>query len=290
MASLGRRSITAPLALGAAALALGVLGAADARPATPGLAFTDMSGSVAQVARLSGAGRTRLTAGGLPGIQPSVENGGLLYARVLRPGQAEIREGRLPITGSRALNISPTWGPNAEETAYRNATNGKVYVTRPDGRQMTRVTPDGVTDADPAFSPDSRFLAVARRGPADAAFGITVLEIGSDMEQLAVIFSTRRVIENADSPSFSPDGARIAFARGGAIWTALSGGGGERRLTAGLPNAFSARDDNPSWSRDGHIYFERLTPGARGVVLRIPAGGGALERVVQAARDPDALP
>ncbi|MDR1077201.1 MAG: serine hydrolase [Propionibacteriaceae bacterium] len=62
------------------------------------------------------------------------------------------------------------------------------------------------------------------------------------------------------APAFSPDGRRLAFLRGGQIWSAPAAGGDPEQLTE-LPLGAGA----PLWSPDGRqIVFAALTPPAGG--------------------------
>jgi TolB protein len=75
-------------------------------------------------------------------------------------------------------------------------------------------------------------------------------------------------------PSWSPDGARIAFIRGdwtGAeLYVVRSDGTGLRRLTKNRVEDFT-----PAWSPDGkRILFTSIRSGRRGLMVTIPASGG----------------
>src|SRR3954451_12001699 len=73
----------------------------------------------------------------------------------------------------------------------------------------------------------------------------------------------RVVVKHADSPTWSPDGKRLAFVLKNAIWTARADGTDRRRvisLARGLPF-------DPAWSPDGKRiayvqYTETPRPGA----------------------------
>jgi Tol biopolymer transport system component/DNA-binding winged helix-turn-helix (wHTH) protein len=71
------------------------------------------------------------------------------------------------------------------------------------------------------------------------------------------------------SPSFSPDGSQIAYARGGEVYVKQIDGQGFLRLTNNPAN-----DATPAWSPDGrYIAFMRYAPEGNGVYLA-PAIGG----------------
>ncbi len=77
---------------------------------------------------------------------------------------------------------------------------------------------------------------------------------------------------DADQPAWSPRGRRIAFTRGGFVWTVRADGLDERRLAQGA---------HPAWSPDGkRLAFDRDDQ-----VITIRAAGGAA-RVAGAGTDP----
>ena len=84
----------------------------------------------------------------------------------------------------------------------------------------------------PAVSRDGRFVAVAR-SPADANAGAGPIVLYDAVGGRPV----RTLTTGADDglPSFSPDGRRVAFNRGGEIYTIATDGapGSERRVVAG---------------------------------------------------------
>ena len=112
----------------------------------------------------------------------------------------------------------------------------------------------------PSWSPDGRRLAFV-----SLALGRSGLYvIGADGSGLRIL--VRGAVE---SPTWSPDGGEIAFGRGGAIWAARVGDGGERRVTA--DGAL------PAWSPDGErIAFVGggVDPGDQELYVVRPDGGG----------------
>jgi TolB protein len=110
----------------------------------------------------------------------------------------------------------------------------------------------------PEWSPDGQRLLFAQSGAEPAG-----------LYTMAADGSGHRLVTTADvtQPSFSPDGNRIAFVRGDAVWTMASDGTGQRRLRAG-PRCARANDcvelDEPRWSPDGRVIAvraEQLTYG-----------------------------
>ena len=119
---------------------------------------------------------------------------------------------------------------------------------------LTQVTTDGLS-ASPAISPDGQWIAYGRRGPgADAAFADIFLRAFGDRTAVQLT----RDLGPVGFPSFSPDGASIAFCRTvgpGGIYVMGRMGGDVRRLTD--------RGFNPSWSPDGTelVYAHEMVYG-----------------------------
>ncbi len=137
----------------------------------------------------------------------------------------------------------------------------QLYVMDADGGHQHRLTPDKGAPAprsqlyyqiDPAWSPSGRQVAFSslRDGPSH----IFVVD--------AEGMKTRRLTSGDESdshPTWSPDGTRIAFARGapGVVEIMNADGTGAHRITAG-----AGAEADPSWSPDGRwIAYARKTPG-----------------------------
>jgi TolB protein len=87
------------------------------------------------------------------------------------------------------------------------------------------------------------------------------------------------------SPSWSPDGVRIAFVSGrdgfDQIWTMKADGSGMRRLTT--PRGL---DEQPAWSPDGRrIAFVRRSSDTRGAIYLINANGTGLRALTHEQGD-----
>ncbi len=167
------------------------------------------------------------------------------------------------------MQVAATWAPDGTSVMF-----AAVPVEAPDDWRIWRVDasgtsaelvstdcrpPDCLGETEPSYSSDGRRLAFVRTAPGPAGqrggsvLAIRDLETGRVSELRATAQPADRQILH---PSFSPDGASIAFAvasRGAmyedtasAIWRIEADGTALRRLT---PDALVAGD--PAWSPDG---------------------------------------
>ncbi|MEE3327518.1 MAG: hypothetical protein VX252_09295 [Myxococcota bacterium] len=129
------------------------------------------------------------------------------------------------------------------------AHGGRIFLaqSRGDGRDLLTTVEPG-WDRYVAWAPDGRSMLLPVH---DAGWNIWSLDLATR--------KIRKLTPNGDnrSPSFSPDGRRIAYMRGGeGVWVMNSDGSGQRQLTKR-----GHRDGTPAWSPDGRqIAYDHLQP------------------------------
>lgn len=156
--------------------------------------------------------------------------------------------GRRQLTDAPADDGAPAFAPDGTRLAFESNRDGnfEIYVMNADGTGVRRLTQDGGADRAPAWSPDGSTIAFvserAGRGRADLflmrADGALVRPLtsggqywtpqfspdgtmiaaqeGRDLYVITVATGARRRVtfdpQNGMSPTWSPDGARLAFA------------------------------------------------------------------------------
>jgi Tol biopolymer transport system component len=138
-------------------------------------------------------------------------------------------------------------------------------------------------DYGPQFSPDGRRIAFESwRSGTTKEIWLADADGSNPMQLTRVADDAETPSSAAGSPSWSPDGARLVYARveergtltSSNLWTIRADGGSSRRLTD---------DDSwkgpPVWSHDGRfIYYREDRPDGRDYA-RVPASGGPAERI-----------
>jgi len=168
----------------------------------------------------------------------------------------------LPPTAAATPTLAAASGKIAF-TSNRDG-NGEIYVMNADGSGQINLTNNPVHDDDPAWSPDgTRIAFTSARGydlVGNPTFEIYVMNAdGSGQTRLTN--NPGSYVEDR-SPTWSPDGTRIAFTRGGlygSIYAMNSNGSGQTELTGsptgGVPDY---EYYSPAWSPDGtRIAFTR---------------------------------
>jgi TolB protein len=121
-----------------------------------------------------------------------------------------------------------------------------IYVVRPNGTGLRRLTGIQASESQPAWSPDGRSIAYVRREPGSSVRELWLMRAdGSGQRRLTSLRAS------SFFPAWSPDGRKLAFASNVAgryydIYALTVGTKGVRRLTRTGTDAFE-----PAWSPDG---------------------------------------
>lgn len=126
----------------------------------------------------------------------------------------------------------------------RDTSNRDIYVMRPDGTSVKRMTTEAFTDREPAFSHDGTRIAFAS-DRTDLTMQIYIMKLPS----LEITQLTHRM-DGADQPAWSMDDKTIAFHSGASFYTIGIDGTNEKKWDEGpdLTNAFQ----HPTFTPDGN--------------------------------------
>ena len=171
-----------------------------------------------------------------------------------------------PIPAPRGANFGPSLSPDADEVAF-------LHSPRDDGRYDVWVGSTSADDAEQltntrdassiAWSPDGDWIAYVK------AWSEVTLE--GELMLIHPSGEDETLLTRGDTPTWAPDGSRIAFVHEEDIWTIGADGSDARRLIT--------NGESPSWSRDGDVIaFTREVPCGKPVcrerVFLVGAGGG----------------
>jgi Tol biopolymer transport system component/DNA-binding winged helix-turn-helix (wHTH) protein len=188
-------------------------------------------------------------------------------------------EGHEPPQRIEAAGLGAAWPATAlsrDRLAFvRIAVDTDVYRFQP-GRPTQSVLASSFLELETRFSPDGRRVAFASMRSGDTFRIWLAAADGSGAQQF-----TRGPGFEEGAPWWSPDGRRIAFDSLNDdwhfnVWTMDADGGVLHRLTTG-PGDQNA----PYWSSDGRWIYFSADQGAGRDIWRVPAAGGASQRVTE---------
>jgi dipeptidyl aminopeptidase/acylaminoacyl peptidase len=180
---------------------------------------------------------------------------------------------------------------------YLNQQRQHLYVFDLATRRLTNLTPGVYDEYLPAWSPDGKRLAFSsKRGPDPDRhdnYDLFLIDAQPGAQPRALLSTD--VPENAPNynsrPAWSPDGRRIAFVQGGPkeqlvyalhqLMVVDVAGGPARPLTAGLDR----NTTQPQWAPDGKSLYFLLEDDRAESLMRVPAAGGKLEKVLAGPRN-----
>jgi Tol biopolymer transport system component len=199
---------------------------------------------------------------GFPSLSPdgqsvaysSNQNGSYeIYVKQLAPGGGELQ-----LTNDGQHNLQPSWSPDGQRIAYHSRSRGGIWVISALGGAPKQITENG---ASPAWSPDGSLIAFQSGTPAEIFTARTIAP--STIWTVPAQGGTAKQITRPDypagghaSPSWSPDGKRIAFDVGDfiyvSVWSIAADGSDPKLITKG---------GDPLFSPDGYVYFTTIHGG-----------------------------
>ena len=193
----------------------------------------------------------------------------------------------LRLTFDPANDFGPVWSPDGQRIAFNRFTDECAIFIVPSlvgaARKLLTLGPNMVLGGIPtlAWSPDGKFIAFTYKDPKEEPSKIFLVSPDTSAKHALTSPSAENVGDF--NPAFSPDAQSIAFVRKisvessdkSDIYIVPITGGEPRRLT--FDNTSFA---GLTWSADGRdIIFSSSRAGASMSLWRIPASGGAAERV-----------
>lgn len=167
------------------------------------------------------------------------------------------------VSSSDRQAMSPTWAPDGRRLAYMEfaAGRGQLFVQdMATGERRAVATTGQALDFTPAFAPDGRTLAFSRATEDGTDIYTVNIKDNCCLQRLTV----GRFSDNL-SPTYSPDGQRIAFVstRAGLpqIYV-MAADGTDQQLFAPFDYGVTGSSNAPEWSPDGlSVAFHRDVAG-----------------------------
>jgi len=184
-----------------------------------------------------------------------------------------------------------------DEVGYLDARRDHLYLLDLSTRTPQVLVPGEYEELSPSWSPDGRSIAfVSRRRPdfdRTDNFDLYVIDakMGATPRQLTTFGGPDMHPDwGSRAPAWSPDGKQIAYVQGGPLALTYYAGqkvavvpvaGGPARVLTG---ALDRNVLSPTWSPDGSSVLFLLEDDRVYHLARVPAAGGAVERLVEGRR------
>ena len=192
------------------------------------------------------------------------------------------------VSSSDRQAMSPAWAPDGRRFAYMEFSAGHGQLFAQDlatGRRTPVVTTGSALDFTPAFSPDGRTLAFSRATEEGTDLYTVNIKDNCCLQRLTV----GRFSDNL-SPTYSPDGHRIAFVstRSGLPQVYLMAADGtDQQLFAPFDYGVTGSSNAPDWSPDGQsVAFHRDVGGTLQIFV-LDARTRAVRQLTSLGRNED---
>jgi Tol biopolymer transport system component len=129
-----------------------------------------------------------------------------------------------------AAGREPAWSPDGRLIAFSRcvATGCSLWVVRPNGTGLRRLTNGTLNASAPNWSPDGRQLVFQANG------GLWTIR----RYEPRLRSHPRRLLKSGDGPSWSPDGREIAFTGNDGVYVVDTDGSNPRRVVGFAPGEF----------------------------------------------------
>jgi len=225
---------------------------------------------------------------------PPGKNGRIAYMRKDHTGHWQIWVASSNLSGSKQLTNGrydsgwPVWSPNGTRLAFdSNRTDhtpgsstkrvNDVFVMRPDGTQVKKLTGSNAASGDAAWSASGRLIAFDSDRRNRKGFSAIYL-MNANGHRIRRVTKPARPLSDYE-PRFSPDGTHLVFTRArgtadnapAALFTVRLNGSSLHRLTP-----FTLHVGASDWSpNDKQIVFEAYPSGPFGDIYVVDATGGS---------------
>jgi TolB protein len=155
--------------------------------------------------------------------------------------------------------------------AQSSTGNGEIYVADFDGHNAQSITHDDTIVAAPAWVPGrlAIYYTSYKRGNPDIFYH----NLGTGQRRVIAGYSGLNT-----SAAVSPDGSKVAMilSRSGSpdVWVCDADGSNLKQLTVTPED-----ESSPCWSPDGQWIYFATRIAERRVLAKVPAGGGAMQRI-----------